>query len=191
MEPAFTIPLSEYSVIARLSKIFRKKNGYSLYIPVSRQEKDVDFILFNTVRNTSLRFQVKSSRSYINDEKMMSKGHARYNLWFNNFIGRYAPGGADFYVLFGLYPIYNGESSIHSKHKHWGEILLFFSDEEMKATLDMVLTKKEQKPDRFFGIGFDDLTAIKGLRGFLTPRDFTMHLLESKAEDIRNAIEKQ
>ena len=66
MEPIFTISYSEYSVISELSHYLKKNDGYSLYIPASRQEKGVDFILRNSRSRKCVSFQVKGSRSYPN-----------------------------------------------------------------------------------------------------------------------------
>ena len=45
MDGIFTLPYSEFEIVNKFQGIFKKKDGYSVYIPVSRQEKDVDFIL--------------------------------------------------------------------------------------------------------------------------------------------------
>lgn len=66
MEPVFTLPYSEYAVANRLNDLFKTKDGYSLYVPASRQEEGVDLLL--TSRNqgvtTTATIQVKASRTY-------------------------------------------------------------------------------------------------------------------------------
>ena len=107
MEPVFTLPYPEYAVVNEFYQHFGKQEGFSIYVPASRQEKDVDFLLHYSNDNTCLRFQVKGSRSYLNDnQSSLARGAFKYYLWFNNFINRYRPKQADFYVLFGLYPVY-------------------------------------------------------------------------------------
>ena len=105
MDAIFTLPYSEYEVINEL------KNKYSFYIPTSRQQKGIDFIIHNSVLNKSLRIQVKSSRSLINEpvKKSNRKRKYIYNFWFNNFIekAKINNGIVDFYLLFGLYPEYS------------------------------------------------------------------------------------
>jgi hypothetical protein len=47
MDACFTLPYSEACVIDEFQHSFVKKDGFSIYVPVSRQEKAVDFILIN------------------------------------------------------------------------------------------------------------------------------------------------
>jgi hypothetical protein len=44
MEPVFTIPYSKYAVAQQIRSHFPLSDGYSLYAPMSRQEKGVDLI---------------------------------------------------------------------------------------------------------------------------------------------------
>jgi hypothetical protein len=144
MEPVFTLPYSEYVVVNEFSQHFGKQDGFSIYVPASRQEKGVDFLLHYSNDSTCLRFQVKSSRSYINNnQRSLAKGALKYTLWFNNFINRYKPNQADFYVLFGLYPAYVIDKSINSK-KSFRSLILCLADNEMKELLEQVKTKKEK-----------------------------------------------
>jgi len=104
MEPVFTLPYSEYGAANLLMQHFKRSRGYSLFVPVSRQEKGIDLVL--TKRSTSkiaaVTFQVKSSRTYSNaPPKRSDTAHFTYYTWFNRFrVAR----EADFYLLFGLYP---------------------------------------------------------------------------------------
>jgi len=179
MEPVFTIPYSEYAVINEFSRHLGKRAGFSIYIPASRQQKGVDFLLHNSRRNKCLRFQVKGSRCYPNDNPDNLR-RLKYTLWFNNFVKRYAPGEADFYVLFGLYPTYAVGKPIHSRRSCWRPLILCFADREMKDLLAKVLTKKEKKPDHFFYIEFDSPKAVYGTRGFASPMNLTHHLLNQQ-----------
>ena len=91
MEGIFTLPYSEYEVLNQLQKKLKKSEGYSFYIPTSRQQKGVDFIVNNNKSNKFCRFQVKSSRSYIDRPRKLKSGEVkevkyRFNLWFNNFL---------------------------------------------------------------------------------------------------------
>jgi len=189
MEPVFTLPYSEYAVVNEFSQHFGKRDGFSIYVPASRQEKGVDFLLHYSNDNTCLRFQVKSSRSYINDnQRSLAKGALKYHLWFNNFINRYRPNQADFYVLFGLYPAYAIDKSIDSKKSFWRSLILCLADKEMKELLEQIKTKKEKKQDRFFGIGFDSPKEIYGTRGFPSPKNMTHHLLDQQVQSIKNSL---
>ncbi len=179
MDAFFTLPYSEACVIDEIQHSFAKKEGYSVYIPVSRQEKAVDFILINQNTTKTARFQVKSSRNY--DGNMDKKNpDYRYNMWFNNFIGKYQKGAADFYILFGLYPVYNTDSKITSKLQSWKRMVLCIPDKDMGSILKKVLTKTTGKPDKFFGISFNKVEDIWGTRGFKNQTKFEQYLLKDR-----------
>ena len=107
MEGIFTLPYSEYEVIVQLQKKFSKKEGFAFYIPTSRQQKGIDFIIHNDKKNIMKRIQVKSSRSYVDTPKTLKSGKIKsvkykYNLWFNNFIDKY---DITFYLACFLYTL--------------------------------------------------------------------------------------
>ena len=189
MDPVFTLPYSEYAVLDKITRHLGKKDGFSIYVPASRQEKGVDFLVHNSNNNRSLRFQVKSSRSYVDDnQSSLDKGHVKYTLWFNNFRKRYSPRIADYYILFGLYPNYSVKSSISSRRQFWRPLILCIPDAKMGSLLDAVLTKKEKKPDRFFYIGFDSPKQVYGTRGFPTRQDLTEYLLDRQMPNIKEKL---
>lgn len=109
----------------------------------------------------------------------------KFNLWFNNFIGRYEEGEVDVYILFGLYPVYTTGKTIKSRTEVWRPVVLAFRNAEMKQLLSRVKTKKEQKIDRFFGISGNDPHKVFGMRGFPdNPVDLSYHLLENKVSGL-------
>ena len=108
----------------------------------------------------------------------------KHSLWFNNFIHGFASGRADVYMLFGNYPVYDAAKGIKSRQNIWKPVVLAFKDLEMKALLEQVKTKKEEKVDRFFGIGWNDAHSVFGLRGFPSKIDLTQHLLANKALEL-------
>jgi hypothetical protein len=189
MEAIFTLPYSEYEAVLRTQKFFKKNEGFAVFVPTSRQQKGIDFVILNTSNSKVLRVQVKSSRSYVrhNQPAKSKSNHFIYNFWFNNFLDRYEPNIADVYFLFGLYPIYDTNGNIKSKKKFWESLILAFTDTEMVELLRQVKTKNENKQDRFFGFGFDDTESIVGNRGFPEKPDLTKHLLENK---IRILLDK-
>ena len=194
MDGIFTLPYSEFNVVNRFQHLFSKADGYSVYIPVSRQEKAVDFLLLNGPIRTVARFQVKSSRTYVHETKSLKSGvlrppKYRYNLWLNNFKNKYIPNLVDFYVIFGLYPVY--ESQMPIKADFWKSIILCFRDQDMKSILDQVKTKKEQKDDKFFGFSFNKPGEVFGTRGFLNDCSVSDFLLEKKVDEIKNWIKSQ
>ena len=158
MEAVFTLPYSEYMVINHMQKIFKKGDGYSIYMPVSRQQKGVDFILHNSRNNKILRFQVKSSRAYIDDPKILKNGKIKtsefkYYLWLSNFVEKYNPGNADYYIIYGLFPVYKGK--INEKNKCWKSLYLCYKEQEMFGFLERVVSK-ENKIQPYFSYGFNN-----------------------------------
>ncbi|MGA7563206.1 MAG: hypothetical protein WBW55_08390 [Desulfobaccales bacterium] len=192
MEGKFIIPYSEYAVIEHLTDLLKKRLNlkkrddyyYSSYIPTSRQEKGIDFLIYNSLTKKCSCFQVKSSRSYLSGTPG-KKGQYEYNLWFNNFIKRYHRNKADYYILFALYPLYSLVKSINSKRYFWKNIILCIPDAEMKGLLDSVRTKKEKKPDAFFGISFDEPPEkVFGIRGWESPIDLSQYLIDKQLDAI-------
>lgn len=192
MDAYFSLPYSEFAAIDAVQKEMRKnkksKNNmdFSFYIPVSRQEKGVDFVLLNKKTNKVAKFQVKASRYY--EGNPQKKNDLKYNFWFNNFIKKYTPGMADYYILFGLYPVYDLKKKINSKY--WKQMILCVPDKEMRTILNKVLTKKEKKQDRFFALSFDNLDKIQGSRGFVNEMRFEQFLLDKKISCIMNFFDQ-
>jgi len=63
MESIFTLPYSKYKVAEELQKKLPKKDGYSVLIPISRQQKGFDLMLFNYKTSKHITIQIKASRS--------------------------------------------------------------------------------------------------------------------------------
>jgi hypothetical protein len=189
MDAIFTLPYSEYEVINILKKTL--KTGYSFYIPTSRQQKGIDFIIHNDKSNMHLRVQVKSSRSYVDEprEKEGRKRLYRHNLWFNNFVDKYESGNADYYLLFGLYPAYDISKNIRSKESFWKSIVLCFSEKEMFDLLKNIKKTKKDRIDRFFGVSFDDPGRVFGSRGFKEGADLSRYLLDGRLAELRKDLD--
>lgn len=191
MDGIFTLPYSEYEVIVQLQKKFSKKEGFAFYIPTSRQQKGIDFIIHNDKKNIMKRIQVKSSRSYVDTPKTLKSGKVKsvkykYNLWFNNFIDKYDKNNADYYILFGLFPVYNQDENIKSKNTFWKSLILCFTEKEMQELLKQVKTKREKKADKFFGFGFNTEKEIFATRGFLNEENKSDFLLDNKIDSIKS-----
>ena len=57
------------------------------------------------------------------------------------------------------------------------------------AFMDEVRQKKDpNKPDKMFGLGFDDTERIVQTRGYAVKRDMSQHLLKNRLEEIRNSF---
>lgn len=183
MEPIFNLPYSEYRVILQLSKILKKKDGYGFYIPLSRQQKGVDFLIFNHNSKKKISFQIKSSRAYEKSPpKREPKTHRfQFYLWFTNFSKSYVPGIADFYLLHGLFPKYApAKTPINSKKIVWSDVMLLYTDREMQKFLNGIRNKKNSKRSPFFGFGFDEASIIFLTRGAERQISVTKHLLSNK-----------
>ena len=65
MNPVLTLPFSEAAVVDELEKYFKKKEGYSILIPSSRQQRGFDLVLLNSKSKKSISLQVKGSQPCI------------------------------------------------------------------------------------------------------------------------------
>lgn len=180
MEPIFTLPYSEYQVIEQVAKRLKKSQGYAIYIPTSRQQKGVDFVIHNTVTNKFARVQVKGSRSYTENNN--------HYLWYNNFIERYTDNNADFYMLFGLYQTFETGKKGVKKGEFWKPITLCFSEKDMFSFLKEVKTKKEMKSDKFFAFGFKTSKEIVCARG-PAEYDVAKHLLDNQVSMLKTFLD--
>lgn len=186
MEGIFSLPYSEYEVINQIQKIFKKQDGYTVLIPTSRQQKGIDFAILNLKNKKVLKGQVKSSRSYLDDNRKNNRKNKRskysYSFWYNNFIEKYKEGTADLYFLLGLYPVYSNKKNI--KSDFWKNIVLVLTDKEMGSFLNNVKTKKEQKTDKHFAIGFNDEKKVFCTRGFADDVDLTKYILGNRTKEL-------
>jgi len=192
MDGIFNLPYSEFEVINVVQRFLKKSEGYSVYVPVSRQQKGIDFIVHNFKTNIILRFQVKSSRTYIHEAKELKNGKIKlpkykYNLWLNNFIEKYEKGHCDYYVLFGLYPVYSPKKNI--KDKFWKSILLCYNENEMFELLEKIKTKKEERTDRFFSYGFNSGDEIFNERGLKKDIKASDYLFKNKIVQIKAVLD--
>lgn len=96
---------------------------------------------------------------------------------------------ADFYVLFGLYPIYSTDNPMTSKRKLWKSLVLIFTDREIGKVLSVVRkVKTPSEPDPFFYIGFDEESEVRVTRGIKNRPDITKHLLSRRVAEIRKKL---
>lgn len=185
MEPIFTLPYSEFVVAKELLKHFKKKEGYSISVPISRQQKGFDILLYNQKIKKSLAIQVKSSRTYEGTipTRKLKRERFKYSMWFNTF--QLEKGLADFYVFFGLYPVYQQTKNIKSKSGFFKSLILCFSEKEMIELSEKVRTKREKKADKFFSFGFNTSNEIFGTRGFEKSINVSNFLLENKLKELK------
>jgi hypothetical protein len=181
MEPVFHLPFAEFEAISQFGQSLKKQEGFGVFIPVSRQQQGIDFLVLNTRSGRSLRVQVKSSRVYVWDAPPY------HRFWYNNFASRYKKGIADVYVFTALYPVYETGHHVRERRRFWRTSVLVFTDREMGALLPRIRSKSG-KVDRFFQFGFDVETNIKVTRGRLAGLDLTTHLLENRVHMLKKML---
>jgi hypothetical protein len=181
MDPVFTLQWPEFVVAQRLQSLLPPKEGYSILIPLSRQEKGIDLAVLHRRGNGSsgtTTVQVKASRTYIErPPKREETVRFRYNTWFNRFN---VPERADFVILIGLYAPDLGRTT-RVPARWYEDCSLLFTREEMRGLLAECKTRRGE-PDRMFGFGFDHLSEIRLVRPRMnrSGTNFAIHLLEQK-----------
>jgi hypothetical protein len=187
MEPVFTLQWSEFVVAQKLQKLLPQKDGYSILVPLSRQEKGIDLAVLHRQGNNlskTTTVQVKASRTYLPPPPKREKTvRFQFYTWFNRFD---VPDRADFVILFGMYAPNRGKTTRVSAKKWYTDCSLLFTNEEMRTLMSDCKTVGG-KPDRMFGFGFNDLSKVILTRGDMkrTSRDFTKHLLERKFTELK------
>ncbi|MBF6600353.1 MAG: hypothetical protein IVW36_07580 [Dehalococcoidia bacterium] len=182
----FTLPYSEYAVAQQLQEVLPKKDGYAISIPLGRQNKGWDLIAHSSESHRAATIQVKSSRSYSGVPAKTSRARKRFThyFWFNNF--EWQTNAADFYVLFGLYPLPDGKALDKSTpSKWWVHRSLLFTSQEMKEFLDPIEGK-------FFDFGFDidNRHCLRRVRGAQHPGEecFEDFIFANRATDLRTFL---
>ncbi|MBI1823356.1 MAG: hypothetical protein HYR80_04505 [Nitrospirae bacterium] len=189
MDPVFTLQWPEFILANRLQKKLTKKNGYSVLIPLSRQEKGIDLAVLKKekVRKTHVvTLQIKASRTYRPDPpKRKETKRFSYHTWFNRFN---VPKEVDFFLLVGIYAPDSGRTKRVTK-RWYRDCTLLFNNGEMRAFIKNCLTVKG-KPDKMFGFGFDNPSQVFQVRGdkHRESRDFSDHLLDKRIGEIKKLL---
>jgi hypothetical protein len=116
-----------------------------------------------------------------------------YAIWLNNFAEKIDGAGADYYIIYGLYPRKNSNGT---PEESWNDLFLCYSKAEMLALLERVRQKKNrQKPDIFFGFEFNDtgtvVTTGRGIQtetGALAYEDASACLLHKKLAEMKKRL---
>jgi len=180
MDGIFTLNYPEYAVAECLSKLLPKKNGYSINIPLNRQQKGFDLLVYASNSRKSATIQVKASRSYKNEppKRVIKKRRFNLGLWFNNF--KCQDAAADFYILFGLFPKSDiFEKPLNQKRNRrnwWSSKLLMFQEQEMKDFLRNLSHTRSGNPAHSFYLEFDynssDIYITRGARELKNLNEF-------------------
>lgn len=188
MEPVFSLPYSEFCVAQQLARLLPASRGYSLYVPVSRQQPGTDLLLMRRcdrqVRAACI--QVKSSRTYSRPAATpRAKRPFRYDTWFNSFE---CPPQADFFCLVALYPAVDAAQR-RDLGTWWAPQILLFTQREMRRFLSGVRTV-QGAPDRMFGFGFDGPNEAFQTRGDANRRyrDFSAYVLGRRLHVLRSFL---
>ena len=191
MDPIFTLQWSEYVLAERLQAELQKDEGYSVWIPLSRQEKGVDLAVLKRRadgKTKTITLQVKASRTYRTSEpKREATQRHSFHTWFNRFD---VPEDADFFLLFGQYA--PDVARTRKVGPQWyKDMTLLFTNQEMKEFMSNCRTVGG-KEDRMFAFGFDDDSKIVQVRGDAgrEQRDFTKYLLSNSLPRLRTALEE-
>ncbi len=189
MDPVFTLQWPEFVVAERLQGKLPKKDGFSVLIPLSRQEKGFDLAVSHRSKRceVSVRtIQVKASRTYPGSlpKRDTTKRYKHYT-WFN----RFDPSEeADFFVLFGMYaPDMSRTRPISSGW--YKDCSLLFTRAEMRVFMDNCKTVQGTM-DRMFGFGFDDTNKVVLTRGDMERKstDYADYVLDKRIAKLRDEL---
>lgn len=131
MDPVFTLQWPEFVVAHRLQQRLPKKNGYSLLIPLSRQEKGVDLAILKKLggAHRTVTIQIKASRTYPHPPpKRAATRRFLHYTWFRRFD---VPADADFILLLGMYAPDQGRTK-RVTAKWYRDCTLLFTRDEMR-----------------------------------------------------------
>lgn len=191
MDPILTLPFSENMVINELEKKFNKRDGYSILIPSTRQQKGFDLLMYNNKTKKCLTIQVKGSRTY-NPTPPKNEKIIRYRnyTWFSKF--KIEKGFADFYILFGLFitnPTRTEKSRSVKRNDWYDHILMIFTEDEMIEFLRSLKLKTMDKEDSKFSFGFNDKKKIVLTRGTREHADYSDKLFSKRINELKERLE--
>lgn len=178
----FSIEYPENHIAGQLQNDFPKNDNFSVSIPLSRQQKHFDLLLFNGNNKKSLTFQVKSARTFIDE----IPGYNYYS-WLNNF--SISNNYSDFYLIFISFPLF--DTVTFRPKATFSTKILVFDNIEMQNLLSSIKLTKKGNPDKFFAMVFNyDDKRIFGDRGFNKNNrpEFSNNLYENKLPIINQAI---
>lgn len=188
MDPVFTLQWPEFVLAQRLQKALPKKEGYSLMVPLSRQEKGIDLAILKKLggQHKTVTLQIKASRTYSGTPpKRESTKRFQFYTWFPRFD---VPAEADFILLFGMYAPDTGRTKPVGATWYQNCTLLFRRD-EMAAFMKSCLTVGGQ-PDKMFGFGFDEPKQIFLTRGDQKRglKDYSEYLLDARIGLLKESL---
>ena len=183
MEPIVTLPYSEWLVAEQLMKQLPARQGYSVYAPLSRQEKGVDLLVTRraTGKTYVAALQVKYSRAYAQPPS----SDYRFGILYRTFV---VPEQADFIMLAALYPSVTGSGG-GKRSSWWLPLVLVFTREEMETLLASLRTRGG-KPEKMFDFGFSTPKKVFQIRGVQTGArvDQSAHVFKNQVSRLRRKL---
>jgi hypothetical protein len=189
LDPIFTIQWPEFLLANRLQRLLPRSEGFSVFVPVSRQEKGIDLAIIRKQPQLATKvatIQVKASRTYSpSPPKRKSTKRFRFYTWFNRFL---VPDEADFFLLIGMYAP-DAARTTRAGADWYKDCTLLFTSKEMKRFMSSCLTVK-RKEDKMYGFGFDDEQKAVQTRGDRNRGsiDFTDRLLANRIGLLREML---
>jgi hypothetical protein len=184
MEPILTLAYSEWLVAEHLMKALRARQGYSVYAPLSRQERAVDLILTRRLNGVTraATLQIKYGRVFVQKPT--------YPFTFEALFKRFQPQDADFFVLVTLYPNITGRGG-GSRKSWWLPLLLLFTRDEMNQFMSSLHKPTGEIERHMFYIAFDTPTKVVLTRGGggKTP-DLTKFRFQSRLPMLRDFLSR-
>ena len=164
------------------------KKQYSIYAPLSRQEKGIDILIRNNENCKTASIQVKESRTWSTKE-------GKYMTFFNSFKIDDEQ-RADYYALITMYPYYKDEKPLKLSLVEYKPLILIFTYEEMKEELNGLTNKKNKtKATKFYHLfnTEDDIVLDRGyVEGHNTlnngSNERSIFLLKNRVNDIRDFL---
>jgi len=182
MEPIFTLRYSEWLVADLLRKELPKRQGYSIYLPLSRQEKGVDLLVTRRARGKSrtVTLQVKYSRNW---EDKRRNATFPFIMSFNVFD---VSERADFFVLTTLFPGYTRPGT-GAKRTRWLPLILVFTRREMSRLISSLRTRSGRPEHRFY-FSFTPPGHVFLTRGAPEPKNYSAYTLKARLPFLRRQL---
>jgi len=189
MDSVFTLPFPEYIVADEIGNHLHRGKGYAVCIPLSRQQKGMDLLVFDVKSRKSISIQVKSSRAYVGRPKKTDPpdGPFDYYLWFRA-IGK-SDINADYYAFVGIFPkkaiINYSLGRKRSPKNWWSHIILLIP----RSDVIKIMNKVKRNSDRFFDIGFDsDLKRVALTRVTKRAQSIDQYLIENSIKGLEKNL---
>lgn len=187
MDTVFTLQWAEFLVAEKLRNLLPKKDGYSVLLPASRQEKGFDLAVLHRAKSGKTRtktIQVKASRTWLGSEPKNKKtvGY-KYTSRFNHFD---VPREADLIVLLAMYAPDIARTKRVSA-QWYQDCSLVFTQKEMVEFMKSCKTRGGNVEHMFY-FGFNDVSEIILTRGdrYRSGKNYASYVLKDRIVKLMN-----